>query len=49
MGFVIQWFVYLLAFAAGSGVAWAVVTRTIKPAGEVDVAGNAPGGTGTLG
>jgi uncharacterized membrane protein ArfB len=30
MAFVIQWLWYLLAFAAGSAVAWVTVTMSIK-------------------
>jgi uncharacterized membrane protein ArfB len=30
MAFVIQWLWYLLAFAAGSAVAWVAVTVSIK-------------------
>lgn len=30
MVFVVQWLWYLLAFVAGSAVAWAVATRMIK-------------------
>jgi uncharacterized membrane protein ArfB len=33
MDFVIQWLWYLLAFVAGSAVAWAVAAKFIKPAG----------------
>ena len=33
MDFVIQWLWYLLAFVAGSAVAWAVAAKFIKRAG----------------
>ncbi len=34
MDFVIQWLHYLVAFAAGSAVAWVIATVSIKPSSE---------------
>jgi uncharacterized membrane protein ArfB len=45
MDFVIQWLWYLLAFAAGSGVAWVIVTGSIKRTGEEEVHADATGPT----
>lgn len=36
MGFLIQWVVYLVAFAAGSTVAYAIATAMIKKTTEQD-------------
>jgi uncharacterized membrane protein ArfB len=43
MDFVIQWLWYLLAFVAGSGVAWVIATRFIKPTSNQDVRADLPG------
>ena len=34
MDFVLEWFWYLLAFVAGSAVAWGATVLLIKPRGE---------------
>ena len=34
MGFVLEWCWYLLAFVAGSAVAWAATVLLIEPRGE---------------
>ena len=36
MDFVIQWLWYLLAFVAGSAVAWAIVAMSVKRGGNKD-------------
>jgi uncharacterized membrane protein ArfB len=45
MDFVIQWLWYLLAFAAGSGVAWVIATMSIKPNSDEQIPADAPGST----
>lgn len=34
MSFVIGWLWYLLAFVAGSALAWAIVVAAVKPVGD---------------
>lgn len=41
MAFVIQWLWYLLAFAAGSALAWLTVTMSIKQTGDDQVEADA--------
>jgi uncharacterized membrane protein ArfB len=43
MGFVIQWVWYLLAFLAGSLVAWALAAVTIKHTSEEEALAELPG------
>ncbi|HUH71988.1 MAG TPA: hypothetical protein VLZ05_25870 [Mycobacterium sp.] len=43
MDFVIQWLWYLLAFVAGSAVAWVIATKLIKRTRDVDVRADVTG------
>ncbi len=43
MGFVIQWFWYLLAFVVGSVVAWCVTVLSIKRTSEEEAFADLPG------
>jgi uncharacterized membrane protein ArfB len=43
MDFVIQWLWYLLAFAAGSMVAWAITVVSIRPASKEQAVADMPG------
>ncbi len=43
MDFVIQWLWYLLAFVAGSAVAWLIATRLIKPTSDEEVSADMAG------
>jgi uncharacterized membrane protein ArfB len=45
MNFMIQWLWYLLAFAAGSAVAWVIVTKLIKRTSEEEVPADVAGPT----
>jgi uncharacterized membrane protein ArfB len=45
MDFVIRWLWYLLAFGAGSAVAWEIVTRSIKRTSEEEVPADVAGAT----
>ncbi|OSC39452.1 hypothetical protein [Mycobacterium decipiens] len=42
MDFMIQWSCYLLAFVAGSAVAWVIVSLAIKRASEDEDAAQTP-------
>ena len=43
MDFVVQWFFYLLAFVAGSAVAWLIAGVRGRRAGSVQAASDASG------
>jgi len=43
MDFVIQWLWYLLAFGAGSMVAWAITMVSIRPASKEQAVAELPG------
>ncbi|WP_328360726.1 hypothetical protein OG976_08910 [Mycobacterium sp. NBC_00419] len=43
MGFVIQWLWYLLAFVAGSVVAWLIAIATVKRTSEEEAIADLPG------
>lgn len=45
MDFAIQWLSYLLAFAAGSGVAWLIATKLITQTSDEPIPADAPGST----
>ncbi len=47
MDFVIQWLSYLIAFAAGSGVAWVIATKLITQTSDGQVPADAPGSAQT--
>lgn len=49
MGFITQWFWYLLAFLAGSGVAWAIAVLTIRRTSEEEAIADLPAGSRELG
>lgn len=43
MDFVVQWICYLVAFLAGSGVAWLAVALTVGHVGEQEALDAMPG------
>jgi uncharacterized membrane protein ArfB len=43
MGFVIQWFWYLLAFVLGSVVAWLIAVISIRRTSEAEAFADLPG------
>jgi uncharacterized membrane protein ArfB len=45
MDFVIQWFWYLLAFVAGSAVAWVIAKVLIKRTSDEEIPADAAGPT----
>lgn len=49
MTFVAQWFWYLLAFLAGSGVAWVITVLTIHRTSEDEAMADFPAGSRELG
>jgi uncharacterized membrane protein ArfB len=49
MGFVTQWLWYLLAFLAGSAVAWVVATATIPRTSREEAIADLPAGSREIG
>lgn len=43
MDFIIQWLWYLVAFVAGSAVAWAITVLTIRPTSREEALAALPG------
>lgn len=43
MDFITQWLWYLLAFVAGSAVAWVIATISIRPTSEEEALADLPG------
>ncbi len=49
MGFIAQWFWYLLAFLVGSGIAWVITVVTIRPTSKEEANADLPAGSRELG
>lgn len=49
MGFFWQWIYYLLAFAAGSAVAWVITTLTIHRTSREEAIADLPAGSREIG
>ena len=49
MGFLAQWFWYLLAFLAGSGVGWVITVLTIRRTSLAQAIADLPAGSREIG
>lgn len=49
MGFLAQWLWYLLAFLAGSGVAWVIAVLTIRRTSQDQALADLPAGSREIG
>ena len=49
MGFLAQWFYYLVAFLVGSAVAWVIATLTVHRTSEEQAIADLPAGSREIG